>query len=91
MDSKILPRSTFFAIASVALGVLVGTATGTYRELDRAERYAAVQAEIATRVQAAHLDLELARVSMRVARGELTPEQGAELHDALRREYAGGR
>lgn len=78
------------AILTIAWGSIVGNAIRLQRELDRAARSAAVQAEIATRVQTAHLDLELARVGMRVARGELTPGQGAELRDALRREYARG-
>lgn len=79
---------TFMLLSFAALWLMDSKAN---RELDQAERYAAVQAEIATRTQVAHRDLELARVGMRVARGELTPEQGAELRDALRLEYAGDR
>ena len=79
-------RRFAFITVILVVGMLLAWAEAS---LEEAERIVAIQAEIATRAQAAHLDLELARVSMRVARGELTPAQGDELRAELRREYGG--
>ena len=65
MGSKNLPRSIFFSISVLCLGIILAWG------------------------ERAHLDLKMARVSVRVARGELPPAQGDELRAELRREYGG--
>lgn len=87
MDYKHLSRSIFFLLGMFCAGIIFVWGERAQRELDEAERYADIQAEIATRTQAAHLDLELARISMAVAVGKLEPMQGVEMQAELRRQY----
>lgn len=89
MDSKTLSRSIFFSFGVLCIGIIFAWGERAQRELAEAERYTDIQAEIATRTQAAHLDLELARVDMATATGKLTPAQGIELRAELQRQYGG--